>query len=590
MTGWVTEMVTYTEGREVSVDDTVEWGALSPTAGWVIEVFVGSTSHSTLSDTWAAFYITVVETEADGSYTLGVKFLGAEDDEVSREFATKFHRGGKLHLCLSRPCIEVRPMDALHVTRVRFWQWDTFKDASLYLLSGIGRSVTRWRKELEEKGAAAVPLIVAAPKKTPKRKEGNGVKAKGDPPPVGSGISPEMKDRLRSRLGDIKRRVHGKGGELPPPPAEEAVEVDGMESEEDRELDGLDYVPTSPEGEPKISTGTALVSRGRVLEKSEHLVEKTKAKEAATSGTGTRSLSGQLIERAMIASRKRKQEQKRKKKKKGGSSQQVVKLLAQILTEKSGKKEKKKKSSKKRRRLKDGVIRSCSTTSEEEESQESQSAETDEDLEAPMKKKSRDRPGSVLAMLTEHIRSVMEQSATADIPDEEMGVTSGIKVASYFQMHVKPQYPQYQRELREMHSLSAILDLLRMGDVARVGDSLSARFMALHQSMIDQGWSTARHMELHNMDETSAASAGMILASRKHSRLVEKVQGKGWSYPSWGGRGKGRGKHDWKGGQDDAKGEKGKGKKGKKGKWQSPGNWEKKVAEWDKTKEKGDEK
>ncbi len=276
--------------------------------------------------------------------------------------------------------------------------------------------------------------------------------------------------------------------------------------------------------------------------------------------------------------------------KKGSSSRQVAKLLSQILMGKSGKKDEKKKRSKKRRKLKDGVIRSSSTTSGEEDSEASQSAETDEDLEAPMKKRSRDRPGSVLAMLTEHIRNVMEQSATADIPDEQLGVTGGIKVASYFQMHVKGQYPQYQRELREMHSLAATLDLLRVGDVARVGDSLSARFMALHQSMIDQGWATARHMELHNMDETSAASAGMILASRKHSRLVEKVQGKGWNYVPWGGRGKGRGKHEWKGSQEDGKGEKGKGKKGKKGKWQSPGNWDKKVNEWEKAKDKGEEK
>ena len=584
-------MVTYTEGSEVSVEDSVEWSAVSPTVGWVIEIHVGSSSHTTLSETWAAFYIMAVDTEADGSFLLTVKFLGAEDDEVSKGLANKFYRGGRLHLCLSRPCVEVRPLDALHVTRVRFWQWETFKGSSLYLLQGISRSVTRWKKELEEKAAPSVPLIAAAPKKTPRVKEGTGVKPGKGEPVVGSGISAEMKDRLRSRLGDIKRRVRGTGGEVATIAEEEVPPAEVVDSEDGEEMDGLDYVPTSPEEEPKMRTGTALVPLGRALEKSGHPKPKEKGKAVATSDSGMRSLSGQLIQRAMQASKRRKQETRKKKRKKGGSSRQVAKLLSRILTGKSGKTADKKKGTKKRKRLKDGVIQSCSTSSGEEEySDESQSGETDEDLEAPMKKKSRDRPGSVLAMLTEHIRSVMEQSATADIPEEQLGVTGGIKVASYFQMHVKGQYPQYQRELRELHSLAATLDLLRVGDVARVGDSLSARFMALHQSMIDQGWATARHMELHNMDETSAASAGMILASRKHSRLVDKVQGKGWNYGPWGGRGKGRGKYDWKGSQEDAKGEKGKGKKGKKGKWQGPGNWERKVNEWEKAKEKGDEK
>ena len=584
-------MVTYTEGSEVSVDDSVEWSALSPTPGWVVEVHVGSTSHTTLSDSWAAFYIMKVETEEDGSFLLTVKFLGAEDEEVSQGLSNKFHRGGRLHLCLSRPCVEVRPLDALHVTRVRFWQWETFKGSSLYILEGIGRSINRWKKEIEEKAAPAVPLMAAAPKKTPKVKEGAGVKPGKGASVVGSGISPEMKDRLRSRLGDIKRRVRGTGGEVEPPVEAEPPPAEVVDTEEERELDGLDYVPTSPEEEPKIRTGTALVPLGGVLEKSGHPKLKEKGRAVATSDSGMKSLSGQLIQRAMQASKRRRLETKKKKKKKGSSSHQVAKLLSQILMGKSGKAMDKKKGTKKKRKLKDGVIRSSSTSSDEEvDSEESQSGETEEDLEAPMKKKSRDKPGSVLAMLTEHIRSVMEQSATADIPEEQLGVTGGIKVASYFQMHVKGQYPQYQRELREMHSLAATLDLLRVGDVARVGDSLSARFMALHQSMIDQGWGTARHMELHNMDETSAASAGMILASRKHSRLVDKVQGKGWNYVPWGGRGKGRGKHDWKGSQEETKGEKGKGKKGRKGKWQAPANWEKKVNEWEKSKEKGDDK
>ncbi len=304
-------MVTYTEGSEVSVDEALEWGALSPTVGWVIEIHMGSSSHTTLTDTWAAFYIMAVNTEADGSFLLSVKFLGAEEDETSTQLGGSFFRGGKLHLCLSRPCVEVRPLDALHVTRVRFWQWETFKGSSLYLLQGIGRSVSRWKKELEEKVTPSVPLISAAPKKTPEAKEGAGVKAAKGDTPVGSGISPEMKDRLRTKLGDIKKRVRGTGGEVAVREAAEEPAEEIVETDEEQDLDGLDYVPTSPEEEPRMRTGTALVPLGRALEKSGHPKEKGKSKTVATSDTGMKSLSGQLIQRAMQASKKRKRRRKR---------------------------------------------------------------------------------------------------------------------------------------------------------------------------------------------------------------------------------------------------------------------------------------
>lgn len=585
-------MVSYTEGKEISVSDSADWTSVTPVAGWVIEVFVAESSLVTLSDSWAAFLIMKAETEEDGSHVLSVKFLGAEDEDATQDLTTKFFRGGKIHMCLSKPCIEVRPMEALHVTRVKFWTWDTFKDNADYLIAGIMRSVTRWRKEIreaDEKEAEAPkgPRGVAAPKKVPAKTKEVPEVAKGGTTKanVGSGLTDEMRKKLRSKLGDIKRRVRDAGG-----PLDEEQRETGPGAEDGKSADeDTGYVPTSPEEGGVMTTGTAMVPLGKTLGKPERTKKVAVVKEAVSSDIGTKSLSGQLIQRAMTMTKLRKAKAKKKKAKKG-KKEQVVKLLSQILTGGSKKDRGKKDKKKKRRMLRDGVIESCSTSSGESMTGDTDSGDSEDDLEAPMKKKSRDRPGSVLAMLTEHIRSVMEQAATADLQPDEVGVTGGIKVASYFQMHVKPQYLQYQRELREMHSLAATLDLLRMGDVARVGDSLSARFMALHQSMIDQGWSTARHMELHNMDDTSAASAGMILASRKHSRLVEKVQGKGW-YSGWGGRGKGRGKHDWKGGQDDYKGEKGKGKKGKKnGKWQGGGQWDKKVSEWDKSKEKADEK
>jgi hypothetical protein len=119
-------------------------------------------------------------------------------------------------------------------------------------------------------------------------------------------------------------------------------------------------------------------------------------------------------------------------------------------------------------------------------------------------------------------------------------------------------YAHHLRELRELYMLAMTIDLLRKGDLAREGDSLSARFMAIHQSLVDQSWNTAKHMELFPLEETTAASSALVLASRKHSRLVDKVQGKG-GWPNQAGRGKGAYRTDWQSWSDSP----GTGKKGK---------------------------
>ena len=142
-----------------------------------------------------------------------------------------------------------------------------------------------------------------------------------------------------------------------------------------------------------------------------------------------------------------------------------------------------------------------------------------------------------------------------------------------------------------MYTLAMTIDLLRKGELGRVGDSLSARFMALHQSLIDQSWATARHMELFPLEESTAASSALVLASRKHQRLVDKVQGKsGWS--PWQPKGKGNPRPDWsQWGESNPKGKKGKGNsnkdKGKgKGSWnQAP---DKGATDWEKNKEKAE--
>ena len=158
---------------------------------------------------------------------------------------------------------------------------------------------------------------------------------------------------------------------------------------------------------------------------------------------------------------------------------------------------------------------------------------------------------------------------------------SGVKVMTYFMLHIKPSFSTHYRELRELHTLAGVIDTLRVGDLAKAGDALAARFVAIHQSLIDSNWHTARHMEIFPMEEPSAASSALVLATRKHSRDWMKAQGTVPLNAQAGlGRGKG-GKGGWYPPSGETqKGEKGKNKKGKtKGKgrgqqeWQSSGDW-----------------
>ena len=55
-------------------------------------------------------------------------------------------------------------------------------------------------------------------------------------------------------------------------------------------------------------------------------------------------------------------------------------------------------------------------------------------MEAPLRRKSKEHPGSVLAMLITHIKDQMDQSAVTETGSSRGLVTTGIKVMSYFNL------------------------------------------------------------------------------------------------------------------------------------------------------------
>ena len=339
-------------------------------------------------------------------------------------------------------------------------------------------------------------------------------------------------------------------------------------------LQGLGDRPGQPPLEAASSTpitadwktpGSALISQAMMVEKQRRKAEKQKKKKKKMSQPGI------LINFMKKAMRKKKKKKKKSKVPPGGgsppgssgSSSSSTSTLA------AGAKKKKKR---KRKTLPDGTTVSFSADSStpSASSQESDSS----DLEAPMKRRSRKNPGAIIELLIAHVQEQLHQAATLDVNSHTSPVISGVRVATFFSLHVRNQFPFANRELREMYSLSRAIDLLRAGQVPAAGDILAARFMALHQSLLDNSWVSAQHMELAPLEEASAASPALVLATRRHTKLYQKVQGAdlvGGNYGrarprNWSGWSENRAEPFQKGKGKGTKGGKGKGKDKGRGK------------------------
>ena len=631
----------FEEGFEYTWEDPAGWSTLAPVRGQVIEVHVNSAGYTAEPDTWAAFLIVQVSTRLDGSVVLLARHLGCEDQDAHRVLEEEFNvQGNSIHLCLNSPCLP--PEDRgnyLHAIRCRLWTLEFFKSLDGYVRKEVFRKTSGWLKVREKLGPKPPSRTgkegpkdpKPAPKRRarePKAKDGkaDGEKAKA-PRRSRKGEAEEKKrEDLRQRLKAARQRLQGakpgKGGD-----GGEALEGLGEENKEDIEPENISSSPGQEDesldfalgGQKKLpiqdhlNTGTAFPGLKSTLKGKDRTKKADNSRSKLLEdvlgdfrNTGPRSTSGQLLTQAMVVSHQDKKKKKQKKQKQG-KLEKFTSALTELISDrapkgKSGKDKdrKEKKEGRKRRRvtLRDGTIVSCSSSSEEGSSQEEEEEKvsSDSDLEAPLRKKSRDKPGSVLNLLVRHVQEQMDQSALTNATSQDNQVIGGIKVLSFFNLFVKGAYPTHLRELREMFHLATCVDLLRQGQMARLGDSLSARFMAIHQSLVDSSWATAKHLEIHPMEETTAAGPATILATRKHAKLVEKVQASSSAWPVSYGKPKGsRGKGDYFQGEykGNAKGD-GKGKtKGKKGKGKGGKQWnywDSGSRDWDKNKERQEEK
>lgn len=279
-----------------------------------------------------------------------------------------------------------------------------------------------------------------------------------------------------------------------------------------------------------------------------------------------------LLAKAVQSSRH--QEGERSGRKKTSKKTSAFNRLARVLkdSKKEDRKRRKGKSRHKRRRVKedpDGDDPSSDDSGYDDESYEDsrdkelldESSDSDRSCEAPLRRKSLKKPGSVMELLVRHAQEQVDRGALLDGGGGEVGLTSGIKISTYFSLMIRPYYPAGSPLLRELYALGQTIDLLRGGRLPECADALASRFLAVHTALAEGGWSTASQLELYPLDAVvQSASTSAMLRARRHRRLVAKSQG--WSdAPWWGGAGRGRG--SW---QNNEKGKKGDGKGRGKGK------------------------
>ena len=337
----------FQEGKEYSLEDQEEWSAVVPSAGTVIEVNMAETSRPGFQPAWAAFFIVGVTAELDGSTVLEVKYIGCDEEDMAADLTTYFGRSNRyIHLCLSKPCIVVGAMDAIHATGFRLWKVENFE--ADYVEDNKNKALQRWARELAKaavappRGPGPAKAKPAARPKIAKKKPAVERPGKAEDP----GLE-EKKKKLREKLKSL-RATGDKETEEP------GLEL--LDSEPDGRagsvIDSPDYVPS--EG---LVTATQLEELpAEKKEKKKEKKDPSKKTQAIvpyrdTKDGTTKGLTDQLLRRALAVKDVRDKEKKKALKKKRSSST-AVGLLRQILTSSQDKKSKKKKDKQGRKKKK----------------------------------------------------------------------------------------------------------------------------------------------------------------------------------------------------------------------------------------------
>ena len=613
---------------EYSLSDVERWSALNLKNGDYIEVTLDPDSIGNEETVIAGFILMDVMLVEELTISAEAKSLGCADPEITKRLSTMFNRKqGFIHFCSNLFCLHDQRA-GLHVTALKVHGPTLFQ--APYITATTARQAEKWQGEVEAKrfgkhpgqneegastkGAPARASVLRPPREGVEKGDALRRAGKGpDAPPKKVRKDPKAAgiDRaaLRGRLESCRQRMRGDsdGGALRSTlevgEVMETLEIsstsDGYSpSVLDESLtvgNNLPLVPSTTEEkrmkkrrDPKKPNDGAPYKPIPVPVKKEkkhkkHPKDRPREEgslQVATRGAFSSSsskLQHQLLARAVAATEEKRDKHvsKEKKRKKEDVGKQLVKILTKTVKEP--------KKRKKRKRKEEGDpygdpedSSSYQTESYEEGSEDSKAGVSEEEkLEAPLRRKSKKKPGSVLQLLVDHAKSQLDQTSKVAVGAEgSSNLTQGVKIASYFSICLKQQIGASLPQLRELHFLSNAVDLLRQGSLDLLGDTIAARFMAIHQAALDGSWTAARHLELVPYEESSAAGPGVLLRARRFAKLQQKL----WNTETWSGKGggKGRGKQN-KGGawQDaDSSGDfKGKGKKGGRGKGRGKPWW-----------------
>ena len=554
-------MTEFILGAEDGTTDGGSWTELNPLRGEVLEVYMPRTNVANAGDFWAAFLVFGTRILGDGSMLVSVKCMGCEDVELFQTIQRQMNvRGGSLHLCLSSPCAfgeeDEEARQAIHVTHVRRWEFIDIIDAD-YISRSMRTQSRGWYAEImgqeigrpargpPEKKKKATKVPAAGGTRAP----GGGVKGSSTKTP---GLSEAAKAKLRQRLQQVRERALGTGAitteviisdgddeEIQPTSTEDegysSAPERGKRSKPDNPFPpipplALDDLKVKEESKTKRKKTELREKKKKKKEKRKALDDAPRdvAPLVATSGGTSKSWRRQLVEKAVLASEMKAKDKKKKGNKKTSHSKKIQEALSVILTGSKKKKDKSKDGKKKKKRVvtSDGVIESFSESSNDESSDPSSSSSEETDLDTPMKKRSRDTPGSVLAMLVNHVKEQLDQGATTELPSEGSTLTSGIRVMTYFMLHLKPSFPTNLRELRELHHLAACIDVLRSGTGFKLGDGEAYGVVPHGGHNCSKHIDGAGNPKTYQVDIESTKSTGVELLGRLSRTRTRKRKGR----------------------------------------------------------------
>ena len=592
------ELLGVTEGVEV-VEGTEEWDAMTLPQGSVLEVGVAGSSVGFGTDEWFAVLITSMGVSVHGGALVSAELLGAESASILSE-AQEILREGKIHLCQDEPCELAADTSLLHATKVRCW---TAANFNADYLTGVGRkllavAVKAWQPRRAK--AKAKPGETA---KRPRKGEGLGPATParrsraggGDKPgraviDVPSGEEEEAAEgspgagvdraQLRSILKETRERIMGD----PPAPRRRrrAAGLSGGPEEGDSSL-----VPAKSTmiAETSLNPGQqSMLALDLSADTSAAGVKKWK-KDLGKKNDSTSLLLAQAVQSS-------ERDAKRARDKKKSEKKDPLKRLARLLTGDSKKKRRNRKKKRRSRR----EIREPSAgrgypvkpdpdgSDDPEESDYSSSSSSggahkslddseegsELSYEPPLRRRATRSPGSVMEMLIKHAQDQLDRGSLLEAEGALPGLTSGVKVGTYFALLIRPYYPAGSPLLRELYALGQAIDLLRAGRLAETADALAGRFVAVHTALAEGNWATASQLELYPLEPIQSASVATMLQAQRHKKLVQKSQGV--TTGRWGGGNYGKGK----GGGWNEKGRKG----DQKGKTKGGGRGAGKGANW----------